>query len=67
MKIKNTLTRVTSIIDNIEFDGINWMDYPDFSDAYVVSADKNGVPMTCEEIDNLDPDFLYEKLMEKIT
>jgi hypothetical protein len=34
------------MIDNIVFDGIDRKDYPDFADAFVVSADMNGHPMT---------------------
>ena len=30
-------------IDNIEIDGIDTKDYPDFSNAYIVSADYDGV------------------------
>jgi hypothetical protein len=35
-------------IDNIEIDGIDTADYPDFADAYILSADYNGVEMTDE-------------------
>ena len=53
-------------IDNIEFDGIDYNDYLDFCDTYIVSADLNGVPMTEEELDELneDGDFVHEKLFD---
>ena len=31
------------LIDNIEVDGIDTNDYPDFTDAFIVSADYDGV------------------------
>ena len=31
------------LIDNIELDGIDTNDYPDFCDAYIVSADYDGL------------------------
>jgi len=52
-------------IDNFVFGQIDYSDYPDFSDAFIESADKDGVPMTEEELIDLneDRDFVYEKLM----
>lgn len=56
----------TSQVDNIEFDGIDTNDYPDFCDAYIVSADYKGVEMDEEDIDELNKnkDFVYEKLIQ---
>ena len=53
-------------IDNIEIDGINTKDYPDFCDAYISSADYDGVPMTDEQLDELneDGDYVYEHIMD---
>ena len=53
-------------IDNIEVDGIDTKDYPDFSNAYIVSADYNGVPMTDEQLDELneDGDYVYGHIMD---
>ena len=50
------------LIDNIELDGIDTKDYPDFCDAYIVSADYDGKPMTLEQLDELneDTDFVYQ-------
>jgi hypothetical protein len=59
----------TKKIDNIEFDGIDMDDYPDFCDAFVVSADMNGWPMNSEELEDLNEnyrEFIYEKLIDKL-
>lgn len=57
-----------SLIDNIQFEGIDHNDAPDYCDAYIVSADYDGVAMTEEQIEllNEDTDFVYEKLMDYI-
>jgi len=54
------------LIDNIEVDGIDTSDYPDFCDAFISSADYNGKPMTDEQLDKLneDSDFVYQKVQE---
>jgi len=56
------------LIDNIEIDGIDTKDYPDFCDAYIVSADYKGKPMTDKQLDiiNEDGDFQYECIMDYI-
>jgi hypothetical protein len=53
-------------IDNIEIDGIDTKDYPDFCDAYISSADYDGVPMTDKQLDeiNEDGDYVYEHIMD---
>jgi len=50
------------LIDNIEVDGIDTKDYPDFCDAFISSADYDGKSMTDEQLDELneDGDFVYE-------
>ena len=50
------------LIDNIEVDGIDTKDYPDFCDAFIASADYDGKEMTEEQLDELneDSDFVYE-------
>ncbi len=56
-----------SKVENLEFDGIDFRDYPDFSDAHVVNADYDGVPMTDEQLDELSDeyrDFVYQKLWD---
>jgi len=47
-------------IDNIVLGGEN--DYPDFSDAYIESADYKGKPMTQSQLDaiNEDREFVFE-------
>ncbi len=37
-------------IDNMEFDGIDFADYPDFCDAFLVAADYDGRELSEEEI-----------------
>jgi len=56
------------LIDNIEFDGINYGDYPDFSDVYISNACYDGVEMTEEQLDeiNEDSDFVYERFLDHI-
>ena len=54
-------------ITNVEFEDIDYSDYPDFCDAYIVSADLNGVPMNGEQLDALnESDLRYELLMNYI-
>jgi hypothetical protein len=57
-----------SLIDNVQIDGVDTTDYPDFCDAYIVSADYNGREMTDDEIEllNDDSDFVLEKVYEYI-
>jgi len=56
------------LIDNIEIEGIDTKDYPDFCDAFIASADYDGEPMNDEQIDKLneDSDFLYEAIQNYI-
>ena len=53
-------------ITDVVLDGINFEDYPDFCDAYIVSADYDGEPMSDDQIDKLneDSDFVYTKVEE---
>lgn len=53
-----------SEITDIEVDGINPRDYPEFCDAYIASATYKGRPMTDEELDVLNEDytFVYEQV-----
>lgn len=54
-------------IDNVVVGGIDWSDYPDMTDAFIESADKDGKPMSEEELDKLDFDFVYEHVLKLIT
>jgi hypothetical protein len=54
-------------ITNVEFEGIDYSDSPDFCDAYIISADLDGVPMTEAQLDALnESDLRYELLMDYI-
>ena len=50
------------LIDNIEVDGIDTKDYPDFCDAFIAYAEYDGREMTDEELEEIndDSDFVYE-------
>jgi hypothetical protein len=49
-------------INNIELGGIDPGDYPDFCDAYIVSAEIDGVELTDSEIEelNCNSEFVYD-------
>jgi hypothetical protein len=56
-------------VDNLEFDGIDFADYPDFVDAFLVTADYDGKEMTEEQIDYLNDeysDWVYEEVYNSI-
>ena len=54
-------------ITNVEFEGIDYSDYHDFCDAYIVSAKLDGVPMTEAQLEALnESDLRYELLMDYI-
>ena len=55
-------------IDNIEVDGIDTNDYPDFCDAFISSADYDGKAMTDEQLNLLNEDaaFVQEQVFLKI-
>ncbi len=57
-----------SKIDNIDIDGIDYKDYPDFCDAFICSADYDGKPMTSEQLDSINDDdsYRYEAVMDHI-
>ena len=42
------------LIDNIEVEGINFNDYPDFVDAFIAYAEYDGEEMTDEQLDELN-------------
>jgi hypothetical protein len=56
------------MITNVVVAGIDMADAPDFVDAYIASADLDGVPMTDEQLDALseDHDFVYGELMKQL-
>ena len=55
-------------IENVEVDGIDTSDYPDFVDAYIASADYDGEPMTSAQLDELneDADFDHECVLNQL-
>lgn len=57
-----------SKIEDIEVDGIDTRDYPDFCDAYISSATYKGREMTDAELDRLneDSDFVYQAVQDKL-
>ena len=57
-----------SKIDNVEIDGIDYSDAPDFCDAYIASCDIDGRPATEEELDiiNDNDDFRYSQIEKYI-
>lgn len=54
------------MIDNIKFDQVDHADHPDYCDAYIISADMDGISMTEGELDllNEDRNFVYDKLIK---
>lgn len=55
-------------IDDIELDGIDTNDYPDFCDAFIASATYDGREMTEDELAELNENssYIYELVMEHI-
>ena len=55
-------------ITNIELGGIDTKDYPDFCDAYIVSAEYNGVELTDAEIEelNCNCEFVYDCVLKEL-
>ena len=61
-------------IHDVEIDGIDHSDYPDYCDAYVDSATYEYEPgkfreLTDQELEqlNMDSGFVYEHVWEKLT
>ena len=57
-----------SQVEDVEIDGINPRDYPDFCDAFILEATYKGREMTDEELEalNEDSDFVHDKVMESL-
>ena len=59
-------------IDDVEIENINYDDYPDFSDAYVMKAmyddPKTGEyrELTEDELESLDSDWVHEQVEDWI-
>jgi len=56
------------LITNIEVDGIDTRDYPDFCDAYIVYAEYDGEAMSDEQIDilNEDSNFVHDCVYDQL-
>lgn len=57
-----------SQIEDVEVDGIDTRDYPDFCDAYIASATYKGRAMTEKELERLnnDGDFVYSAVQKHL-
>tara|TARA_B110000503_G_scaffold47549_1_gene77481 strand:+ start:361 stop:552 length:192 start_codon:yes stop_codon:yes gene_type:complete len=55
-------------VNDVEVDGIDTIDYPDFVDAFISYATYNGIEMTDEQLDTLndDKDFVYESVQKHL-
>jgi hypothetical protein len=55
-------------VSNVVIEGIDYDDYPDFSDAYISEADYDGIPMTEEQLEELNEnsEFVHESVFEQI-
>ena len=55
-------------ITNVVLDGIHHWDYPDYCDAFIDSADYDGVEMTDEQLDELNEDYelIHELVWDNI-
>ena len=67
--IINTMKIDINKIDNLEVDGIDTRDYPDFVDAFISYAEIDGVELTDEQLDELTseyPDLVYDLVINKL-
>jgi len=57
-----------SKLENVVIGGVDFEDYPDFCDAYIVAADYDGVALTELELDELsqDGEFVHETLFSQL-
>jgi hypothetical protein len=55
-----------SKITEVEVEGIDTKDYPDFSDAFIASAMYNGRPMSDSQLDRLNDDreYVYQAVQD---
>ena len=57
------------LLDDVEIDGINMGDYPDFCDAFLVGASYKGRELTEDELEYVQeskPEWFYDKVWDKI-
>ena len=57
-----------TLIKDVQIDGIDHSDAPDYCDAYITSATYDGRDMTDDELDVLNQDsaYIYEKVIDYI-
>ena len=58
-----------SLIDDIDIDGIDMRDYPDFCDAFLVGASYNGRELTEDELEYVqdsNPEWFYDQVWDTI-
>ena len=56
-----------SKITSAEFEGVDHNDYPDYCDAFCVYAEIEGVPLTTDELIQLnDSIYCYDLLIETL-
>lgn len=55
-------------LENVEVEGIDTNDYPDFCDAYISYAEIDGVELTEDQLEevNEDSEFIHEKVYAKL-
>jgi hypothetical protein len=55
-------------LTNVELSGVDFKDAPDFVDAYISYAEwaDSGVPLTEEELESIDPEVVYEHVINQI-
>jgi len=68
IKIFQDFFKNDNVLDNILVENIDENDYPDFCDAYIESADLNGLSLTMDELEvlNEDSNFIYEQVIKQI-
>ena len=57
------------LIDDIEIDGIDMRDYPDFCDAFLVGASYKGRELTEDELEYVqdsNPEWFYDQVWDTI-
>ena len=55
-------------VTNVEVDGIDFKDYPDFVDSYIFYAELEGVEMTEDQLEELseNTEFVYNAVIKTI-
>ena len=54
-----------NLVENVEIEGVDMADYPDFCDAFISGADYDGVEMTEAQVIQMEedyPDWRYEQI-----